>query len=105
LPKESEVGEKVTAGAVPVPVRATVCGLPVALSVTESVALRAPEACGEKVTLTVQPTPAAKLVPQLFVWEKSVLLVPVTAIDVMVSVAVPLLVRVTSWAVLLVPTA
>jgi hypothetical protein len=55
--------------------------------------------------LSVQLAPAARLVPQLFVWEKSVLLVPVTAIDVMVSVAVPLLVRVTSWAVLLVPTA
>jgi hypothetical protein len=105
LPKESEVGEKVTAGAVPVPVRATVCGLPVALSATESVALRAPAAWGENVTLIVQVVPGARLVPQLFVCKKSPLFIPVTIIDVTVSVVVPMLVRIAVCTALRVPTA
>src|SRR5438094_551825 len=49
-----ELGERVTAEVVPVPLRLTVCGLPAALSVIVSVALRVPVAVGVKVTLTVQ---------------------------------------------------
>src|SRR5207253_249399 len=37
------------------------CGLPPALSVSDSVPVRAPEAVGVKVTLMVQVTPAAKV--------------------------------------------
>src|SRR5204862_315823 len=46
------------AGVTPVPVRMTPCGLPVALSNTCSVALRAPFAVGVNVTFTVQVLPA-----------------------------------------------
>lgn len=53
-------------GATAVPVSATVCGEPVALSVKLSVAESAPAAVGLKVTEMVQEPPAAKL-PQLLV--------------------------------------
>jgi hypothetical protein len=67
LPKASEVGVRVAlgAGAVPVPVRAAVCGLPAALSTTDSEAERAPAAAGVNVTLIVQFAPGATLVPQV----------------------------------------
>ncbi len=63
--------ERVTAGAVgatPVPVRLTLCGLPAALSVIDSVPVRVPVAVGVKVTLMVQLAPAATEAPQVFVW-------------------------------------
>jgi hypothetical protein len=44
---------------VAVPLRASVCGLPGALSVIESVPVRLPETLGEKVTLMVQLAPGA----------------------------------------------
>jgi hypothetical protein len=44
----------VTAGAIPVPVSVTDCGLPVALSLMLSEPFRVPLAVGEKVTLIVQ---------------------------------------------------
>jgi hypothetical protein len=59
------VGESVTPGAVAVPVRETVCGLPAALSVTLTAAVRVPVAVGLNVTLVVQLLPAAKLAPQV----------------------------------------
>ncbi len=49
----------VTAGAVPFPVRDKVCGLPVALSATETVALRPPVAVGVNVAAILQVPPAA----------------------------------------------
>jgi hypothetical protein len=48
-----------------VPVKLAVCGLLLALSVTVRVAVRVPEATGEKVTLILQLVPAASEVPQL----------------------------------------
>src|SRR5437763_12991764 len=48
-------------GAVPLPVSATVCGLPPALSTTDSVPVRAPETVGVKVTSMVQFAPAANV--------------------------------------------
>ena len=54
------------------PVRLTVCGLFVALSVTLSVAVRLPGAAGLNVTLIVQLPFAATELPQLFVCTKSV---------------------------------
>ncbi len=51
----------------PAPERATVCGLPLALSVIVTIADRAPAAVGVKVTMIVQFAPAATLVPQAFV--------------------------------------
>ena len=69
MPKARLAGERLTTGAVlvPVPERLTVWGLPLALSAMLSAAVRAPLADGVKVTLIVQLAPAATLVPQLFV--------------------------------------
>src|SRR5437868_5113203 len=86
LPKVRLVGDRLTAGAVvPVPVNETVCGLPAALSVTESVPVREPAAVGVKLTEIVHVADAATDVPQLFVWPKS----PLAAMLMMVSVAEP----------------
>jgi len=64
--------DKLTTGAggsVPVPVRVIVCGLPVALSVTVTDAVRVPVAVGVKVTLIVQvPLFAGTELPQVLVW-------------------------------------
>jgi len=91
----------VTAGAVPVPVNETVCGLPPALSVTEMEPVREPVAVGAKVTEIVQVPAAATEAPQVLVWLKS----PLAAIVVIVSAADPVLVSVTTWAALVVPNA
>src|ERR1700747_2758413 len=100
LPKVSEVGDRLTAGAlVPVPVRLTICGLPTMLSATLIVPVKVPVAVGVNVTLIVQGAPARREGPQLLVWRKFVLAV----IDVMVSVVVPELVNVTLCAGLVVP--
>jgi hypothetical protein len=69
LPKLRLAGDKDTAGAVvPVPLSATVCGLPLALSVTEMLPLREPEAVGLKVTEIVHVPAAAIEAPQVLVW-------------------------------------
>src|SRR5437588_11928416 len=60
LPKSRLVGANPTAGAVPFPLRGSICGLPAALSPSDSVPVRAPKAVGVKVTLMVQFPPAAK---------------------------------------------
>jgi len=52
---------------VPMPLSATFCGLPLALSVMLSAAVRVPDAVGLKVTLTVQLAPAANELPQVWV--------------------------------------
>jgi hypothetical protein len=54
LGKTKVVGERLPTGAVPVPVRLTVWGLFVALSVKVNVAARLPAVVGVNVTLTVQ---------------------------------------------------
>ena len=83
------MGEKLTVDEPPVPVRLAVRGLPVALSVMVTVALRVPAAVGLKVTLMVQLAPTARLVPQVLVEAKSPLLVPVTA-TLLIASAEPL---------------
>ena len=88
----------------PVPERLTDWGLPVALSVMARAAVRLPLAAGLKVTLMVQLAPAARLDPQLLVWAKSLALVPKTAMLEIFKAEVPELLRVTAWAVPLVPT-
>jgi hypothetical protein len=78
----------------PVPLRLTVCVLPVVsmlLSVTVSVPLWEPLAAGVKVRLMVHEPPAATLLPQLFVWLK---LLPAPML-LMASAAVPVLLSVT----------
>jgi len=104
LPKGTDEGVSVTAGAVPVPDRLAVCGLFEALSVTVSVALRAPVAAGVKVTLMVQLELAASELPQLFVCAKSALLVPVKAILEIVSPELVELESVRACDALVVPT-
>src|SRR5207302_1122473 len=83
----------------PAPLRVTICGLPVALSVMVMAAVRLPAAPGVKLTLMVQLAPAATEVPQVSVWAKSPVLVPVTAMLETLSAPAPLLVRVTVCAV------
>jgi hypothetical protein len=90
---------------VPVPVSATDCGLPVALSATEIAAVRVPAASGVKVTLIVQFAPLATDVPQLLVCEKSAEFVPVTEMLETVNVLLPVLNRVIPLTGLDVPTA
>lgn len=82
------------------------CGLPEALSVTESEALRAPVAVGLNVTLMVQFAPAATLEPHVLVSAKSPLFAPVMLMPepLMVKVAVPVLVKVTVCDALVLPT-
>jgi hypothetical protein len=100
--------ERETTGAVPVPNRVTLCGLPAALSVIVTAAFRAPTAVGVKVTLIVQLAfgatglPAAQVVPVASA--KSPALAPVNPTLVKVRFAVPLLVTVTVCAALVVVT-
>jgi hypothetical protein len=68
LAKVRLVGENVTAGAgagVPVPETIAVCGEPVALSATLTVAVKVPVACGMKLTVTLQVDPASRVPEQL----------------------------------------
>jgi hypothetical protein len=88
--KLKEAGERLTTGAVPVPVRLTVCVAGLALSVSVIEPLREPVAVGVNVTLIVQEALAATLEPQVLVWEKS----PLAAMLVMLRVALPVLLRV-----------
>src|ERR1035441_9703894 len=88
----------------PVPERVTVWGDPAALSVMVTDAPRIPAAVGVKVTKMLQLPPAATLAPQVLVCAKSPGLVPVTARPLIRRVAVPVLLSVTDWAALVVPT-
>src|SRR5258708_1789989 len=83
----------------PLPLRATVVGLLLALLVTVTVPERAPDAVGLNETLTVQEPPTAMLA-QLLVWLKS----PVTVTPETVAEVVPVLVTVTVRAAAVEPT-
>ena len=65
MPKLKLVGAKLIPGPTPVPDRATVCGLPLALSVTVIVPGSLPATVGVNVTLMEQFPPAATEVPQV----------------------------------------
>jgi hypothetical protein len=105
------VGERLASGAVPVPFKVTVCGLGVAVSLKFNVAVRLPAVVGVNVTPTVQvlgdgavgtviPVQLSELLA------KSPGFVPVSETLVMVTLALPPLVRVTiCTGVLVVPTA
>jgi len=62
LPNGALDGEMLMFGAMPVPVSATVCGLPVTLSVKVKLADLAPPVVGEKVTGTVVLLPAVTVI-------------------------------------------
>jgi hypothetical protein len=81
------------------PLNATVCGEPGALSAMLSVPLRAPATVGVKRTVTEQLAPAARLVPHVLLCEKP----PVTVIEVIVKARVPEFVRLTTCPALDVP--
>jgi hypothetical protein len=100
LPKVSVVGAKLAKGAIPVPDKGTVWGLPVALSVMVIVPGWLPEAVGVNVTLMVQLLPTAREAGQVSVWAYCAL----ATMLVMFSVTVPELVRVTDCAALVVFT-
>jgi hypothetical protein len=100
--KLKEAAERLTTGAAtPVPVKLTVWVAGLALSVMVTVPVLVPAAVGLKVTLRVQLALAARLEPQVWVWEKS----PLTVMLVIARVALPVFVSVRLWALLLVPTA
>jgi len=94
--KLSDVAERVTEGAAetPVPVSATVCGEPVALSAKLSEAFSVPAVVGLNVTETVHDPPAARF-PQLLVWENEEGLEPPVIMLVSVSGPVPVFLSVT----------
>jgi hypothetical protein len=100
-PKLRLVIDQLATGNVPVPLKGTTWGLPEALSVSCIVADLAPTALGENATEILQLPPATKLLPQLFdtTGAKSRCSAPAIMILVKVSVAVPVLVKVTVWAV------
>jgi len=84
----------------PVPDSVTFCGLPAALSLTLSAAVRVPVAVGLNVILIVQLAPAASELPQVCVWAKSPALIPVIAMPVMLKLVVPTFFSVTVFAAL-----
>src|SRR3954469_19816337 len=83
----------------PLPVRAMVAGLLLALPVRVTLPVRVPDEVGLKVTVTVQEAPTASD-EQLLVCAKS----PVAATEEMVAVVVPVLLTLTVCAALVEPT-
>src|SRR5207247_381976 len=108
LPKPRLVGANPTPGAVPFPLSVMICGLPPALSASDSVPVRAPEAVGVKVTLMVHFAPApqdashvGQALAAVLVAAKS----PEAANELIVKAAVPVFVSVTVIGALLVASA
>jgi hypothetical protein len=98
--------ESETAGATPVPERVTACGLFAALSLIESVAVRLPVAEGVNVTLIAQLLLGVTVAPvqvSVFLAKSLAFVPPIVAVE-MLRFAVPLLVTVSPWPALVVPT-
>jgi hypothetical protein len=98
LPKLNVEGKRLTM--VALPESDTICGLGRALSLTLRVPVRLPIAVGVKLTLIVHVDPPARLPPQLLVSAKS----PLVVMLVMLSDAVPVLLNVTGFNALVVPS-
>jgi hypothetical protein len=92
--------DKLTVGPVPVPLKLAVCGLPPALSVRVMAPVLVWIAVGLKVIEMVQFADAATELPQLLDWAKS----PEATMLGTERVALPVLVKVTAWEALVVPT-
>lgn len=90
-------------GAVPVPLSATDCGEPVALSVTETVALKLAAEAGVKVMAMLHVAPAVRELPHVSVSAKAVGLAPTIAMLPIVSAALPVFLSEMLWAALVVP--
>jgi hypothetical protein len=97
LPKSIAEGDRVRM--VPVPVRATVPGP--TLLVTVNVPAREPADVGVKTTLTVQVAPGARLLPHVV---PDTLKSPDAVLPDSVIVVVPAFLTVTAWPALVVPT-
>ena len=97
MPKLTLVVLRLTLGAVPVPLKPTTWGLPLALSVKFSEALRLPVAEGVNVTLTVQVLVGVTVAPEQMsaLLAKSLAFVPPIVTGEKVRLAVPELVTVT----------
>jgi hypothetical protein len=97
-------GDKLTTGATPTPLIATLCGLPDALSEIFNVDDRLPVLVGVKITLIVQLALAAMDAGQVLLCEKS----PELPVEILMlvtdSVAFPVFVSVTTCALLPMPT-
>ena len=93
-------GDSVTA--VPVPLRLTVWGLPLALSLMVRVPIRDPTAVGLNATLIVQLVCGARMVPQVFA---GIMKSPEATMLLMASVVVPVLPKTTFLEALVVPSA
>jgi hypothetical protein len=89
--------------AVPVPLRVTLCGEPLALSATVSVAEYAEVEVGLNVTAIVQLAPAFSVVPQTVVSAKTLALVPPMTMLLILRAALPVFCRVMLCAALVVP--
>jgi hypothetical protein len=94
LGKVTVVGDRPTVTPMP-PVKGTIWGLPMPLSVMLMSAIRVPAAVGVKVTLIVQLPPGGTDVSHVLISAKSPLLVPVIWIEVIVSAILPPLLRIT----------
>jgi hypothetical protein len=92
LPKVNEELLRVAAGAAPVPVRARVSGLSLALVAVEMAAVLAPKLVGVKTTLMTQLALTASGLTQVFVCVNMALFAPVTVMPLIVSAAVPVFV-------------
>jgi hypothetical protein len=106
LPKGKDRAERLTAGPPPAPVRLTDCWLPATsllLSVMLNEAVRLPIAVGVNLTLMVQLLVAPSELPHVVVYPKSPGLAPVNAMLLMDRAALPVLLSVKVWAVLVVP--
>ena len=90
-------GERLTPGAVPVPVKLTLCVLPATLLLLSVMVTCADSALvveGVKVTLIVQLLFAATELPQVLVGIKSGEFVPIVPIPVIAKLTLPVLVSV-----------
>jgi hypothetical protein len=102
LPYDSVEGETLMPGAVPVPLSATLVGLPAPLCVIERLALLLPVDPGVNVTLIVQVALGARAALQVLLCANCALSVPVTDTPLTVRFAVPVFVIVTVCALLVV---
>jgi hypothetical protein len=98
-------GVTLARGALPVPVRYAVCGLLVALSLMENVAVWVPGVLGANAKLNLHVLPAGTELPQVPVTANSPGLAPENAALVMVRAAFPEFLRFRAWDLLVEPTA
>ena len=92
--KVSEAGATAATGAIPVPLKATVLGDPVASWTILTVAVFAPNVIGLSATLMVQVSAGATAVQPFFMMTKSAGLAPISVTPLTLRLALPMLVSV-----------